>query len=334
MKKIILLFSCCWCLSCEKAFIEPDPANNPVNNFELLWETVDRKYSFFTYKQIDWREAYNRYRPQVNNQMSPEALFEVMAAMLYELRDGHVNLQSEFDVARNWDWFLDYPPNYNKNIIERNYLGKDYQIITPFATKVINGVGYIRYSSFLNVIDEETLDPLLEKYRQLPGVILDVRDNTGGLMDGAILLASKLCRKTGDKVLVGYQRYKEGPSHDDFTKAFPVYLEPEQSFETQVVILTNRSVYSAANLFVSYMSVFPNVTIIGDKTGGGGGGPYSGELYNGWKFNFSSTQLLDTDQNIIEDGINPDIQVDMLPEDEARGTDTILETAMDYILTL
>lgn len=332
MKKTFLLFALFALASCEQVLIQPDPASTPVNNFELLWNTMDEKYSLFTYKNIDWDEAYARYRPQVSNDMSEEALFKVMADMLYELKDGHVSLTSDFNITRNWDWFLDYPPNYNANVIERNYLGKDYQIIPPFSTKVINGVGYIRYSSFMSLIDEETLDPLLAQYRTLPGIILDIRDNTGGLISNASLLAEKLGEKTAEEVLAGYQRYKAGPGHDDFTKAFPVTLEPEHADQPKVVILTNRSVYSAANLFTSYMSAFPNVTIIGDQTGGGAGAPYSGELYNGWTFNFSSTQLLDLDQNPIENGIAPDIQVEMLPADEVQGVDTILETAINFIL--
>lgn len=331
---IMLLYLAGMLTSCEQAIIEPDPADNPVSNFELLWKTVDEKYSFFSYKDISWKEVYARYRPQVNNSMSEEALFNVMASMLYELRDGHVNLQSDFDISRNWDWFMDYLPNYNANIIERNYLGKDYQIVPPFATKEINSVGYIRYASFMSSIDEETLEKLLGRYKSMKGIIIDIRDNGGGLIAGAELLASKLAQKKEDKILVGYQRYKEGPGHDDFTKAFPVHIETEGSFDVPVVVLTNRSVYSAANRFVSFMSVLPNVTIIGDKTGGGGGAPYSGELYNGWKFNFSSTQLLDINQEQIEHGIDPDIKVDMLPQDEVQGRDTILETALAYILSL
>lgn len=332
MKKSFLLLALFALASCEQVLIEPDPASNPVNNFELLWNTIDKKYSLFTYKNIKWNEVYTRYRPQVSNDMSDEALFKVMTDMLYELKDGHVNLQSNFNISRNWDWFMDYPPNYNANIIERNYLGKDYQIIPPFSTKVINGVGYIRYSSFMSLIDETTLEPLLAQYRDLPGIIFDIRNNTGGLISNASLLAEKLGEKTAEEILVGYQRYKAGPKHDDFTKAFPIILEPEHVNNPRVVILTNRKVYSAANLFTSYMSAFSNVTIIGDQTGGGAGAPYSAELYNGWTFSFSSTQLLDLNQSPIENGIVPDIKVNILLEDEAHGVDTILETALDFIL--
>lgn len=318
--------------ACERLIIEPDPANNPVENFDLLWKAVDEKYSFFKYKDIDWDEAYERYRPLVSEEMSNEALFTVMADMLNELRDGHVNLISNFDVARYSDWYFDYPANYNETILERNYLGKDYRLVLPFPTKVIRDVGYIRYSSFLNPIDGDRLDQLIDDYRGLKGIIIDIRDNTGGALAYVDTLATRLAQRNGEEEpTVGYVRYKDGPAHDNFTRAFPLKLSKHASFNKPVVVLTNRTVYSAANAFASYMATLPNVTLVGDLTGGGGGAPYSGELLNGWKFRFSATQLMDLNQVPIENGVEPDVRVDISPEDEAAGRDTILEMALDLL---
>ena len=331
-KLILFLLLSSLFLACERAFIEPDPADNPVENFDLLWTTVDEKYAFFDYKDIDWDEVYQRYRPLVNNNMTEEDLFWVMNDMLYELRDGHVNLISDFDVARNWDWYLDYPANFNETILERNYLGKDHRIVIPFRTKVIDDVGYIRYGSFLSLIDGERLDRLVDEYRDLNGIIIDIRDNTGGALAYVDTLATRLAQRNGEEeVTVGYVRYKDGPGHNDFTRTFPVKLSEHRSFNKPVVVLTNRQVYSAANAFAAYMASLPNVTLVGDVTGGGGGAPYSGELMNGWQFNFSANQLMDLDQEQIENGVEPDIKVDISPEDEAAGRDTILETALDLL---
>ena len=331
-KLILFLLLSSLFLACERAFIEPDPADNPVENFDFLWTTVDEKYAFFDYKNIDWDEVYQRYRPLVNNSMTEEDLFWVMNDMLYELRDGHVNLISDFDVARNWDWYLDYPANFNETILERNYLGKDHRIVIPFRTKVIDDVGYIRYGSFLSLIDGERLDRLVDEYRDLNGIIIDIRDNTGGALAYVDTLATRLAQRNGEEeVTVGYVRYKDGPGHNDFTRTFPVKLSEHRSFNKPVVVLTNRQVYSAANAFAAYMASLPNVTLVGDVTGGGGGAPYSGELMNGWQFNFSANQLMDLDQEQIENGVVPDIKVDISPEDEAAGRDTILETALDLL---
>ena len=331
-KLILLSLLLLFITGCERLFIEPDPANNPVENFDLLWKTVDEKYAFFEYKNVDWDEVYDRYRPLVQEGISQEALFEVMGDMLGELRDGHVSLVSDFDVALYRDFYFDFPANYNETIIERNYLGQDARIVLPFATKVIREVGYIRYSSFLAPIDGNRLDQLIDDYRSLNGVIIDIRDNGGGILAQADTLASRLAqRNDDDEPTVGYVRYKDSPSRDDFTRTFPIKLSEHRSFDKPVIVLTNREVYSAANSFASYMNTLPNVTLVGDVTGGGGGAPYSGELLNGWQFRFSATQMMDLDRVPIENGIEPDIKVDITPEDEAVGRDTILETALDIL---
>ena len=107
------------------------------------------------------------------------------------------------------------------------------------------------------------------------------------------------------------------------------YLEPGKGirWQKQVVVLTNRSVYSAANEFVKYMKCCPNVRIVGDKTGGGAGLPFSSELPNGWGVRFSACPMYDIHRQSTEFGIYPDHQVALKEEDKARNIDTIVEFA-------
>ena len=109
----ILLILLLGTISCEQVFLDEAPAEDAVSIFEEAWTFADQEYSFFSFKGIDWDEVYNRYRPQVQENMSEEALFEVMADMLFELRDGHVNLRSPFNLSRNWEWNLNTPENFN-----------------------------------------------------------------------------------------------------------------------------------------------------------------------------------------------------------------------------
>ncbi len=314
--------------ACERLLIGPDPANTPANNFDLLWKTVDEKYSYFTYKNIDWNAIYAKYRPLVKDGMKQEELFDVMADMLYELRDGHVNLTSKFNISRNWDWYLNYPQNFNSTILERNYLGKDYEIAQPFRTTIIGNVGYIRYSSFLSGIPGSTVDYLLAKYTNTRGLIIDIRDNGGGSISNVDVLAGRFTNQTRT---VGYTRYKNGPDHDDFSQPFVRELKPTGRFwNKEVVVLTNRSVFSAANDFAAVMSELPNVTLMGDQTGGGGGAPISSELPNGWRFRFSTNQLLNAKREQIEHGLVPGVKVDILKADEDNGIDTIIQTALAF----
>ena len=128
INKTFILFSfVCFLTSCELIFIGPNPSTSPKAIFDEAWTFADREYSFFEFKNIDWDSVYTVYSSQVTDDMDEEALFEVLANMLYELRDGHVNLRSSFDRSRNWTWFLNHPPNFNYDLLERNYWKEDQQ---------------------------------------------------------------------------------------------------------------------------------------------------------------------------------------------------------------
>jgi C-terminal processing protease CtpA/Prc len=93
------------------------------------------------------------------------------------------------------------------------------------------------------------------------------------------------------------------------------------------VVLTNRHVFSAANEFVMYMKELPNVSVVGDHTGGGAGMPFSSSLPNGWTVRFSAVPMYDARKVSCEHGIEPDYHVEMTDADFARGKDTIIEFA-------
>jgi C-terminal processing protease CtpA/Prc len=254
----------------------------------------------------------------------------VLNAMLNELKDGHVSLIAPFNAASNRSWYFNYPPNYNANIIDRNYLGENRRIILPFSTQWLadSSVAYIRYSSFSNGVSGESMNELYKYYGRAKGWIIDIRDNTGGSLANVDAIMNRF---VDAETKVGAVQYKVGPARQDFSKFFPYLIKPSEKgnkYFGKVIVLTNRRVYSAANFFSSAMSTLNNVTILGDQTGGGGGAPYSGQLLNGWAYTFSTTLLLTPDNQQIENGILPDVKVDLAPADEAKGVDTILERAL------
>jgi hypothetical protein len=322
--------------SCEKLFIEPDPENTPINNFESMWKRLDEKYSFFEVKNLNWDSVYNVYRPNVNNGMSNDSLFKVLDAMLYTLKDGHVNMWSEFNTSRNWEWYLDYPQNFNRGVLERNYWGNDYLITGPFInqifTKGSKKIGYIYYGSFSSTISEYSLNFVLNRMKFTDGLILDLRDNGGGLTTEVYKLLNRFADK---RTLVGRSFEKSGPGHNDFKLAIEMYAEPASDKkyppilynDKPIVILTNRSCYSSCTVFAGCMSVLPHVTIVGDQTGGGGGLPVSYQLPNGWYYRFSASKTELPDGFDIEQGVPVDIKQDMSPTNEAAGIDDILERA-------
>ena len=322
-----LLLGICLNSSCAKV---EEFDNTPTGNFEALWNIIDENYCFFDYKAgeygLDWDDVYRQYKRRIDDNMSDEGLFEVLGDMLDELRDGHVNLYAAHDVARYWDFHEGYAPNFSEEI-QRHYLGTDYKIASGLRYTILpDNIGYIYVPSFSNNIGEGNLDECLSALALCRGLIIDVRDNGGGNLSYAETLASRFTNK---RVLTGYVCHKTGTGHNDFSTPVPVYLESSDRIRWQksVCVLTNRSSYSATNDFVKIMRTLPLVTIIGDRTGGGSGLPFSSELPNGWSVRFSACPSFDVDMQHTEFGIEPDVWVDMLDEDQSKELDTIIETA-------
>ena len=69
------------------------------------------------------------------------------------------------------------------------------------------------------------------------------------------------------------------------------------------------------------------MTIVGDKTGGGAGLPFSSELPNGWGVRFSACPIFDANKKSTEFGIAPDYVVMMKKADTLKGEDTLIEFA-------
>jgi C-terminal processing protease CtpA/Prc len=75
------------------------------------------------------------------------------------------------------------------------------------------------------------------------------------------------------------------------------------------------------------MKYAPNVTVMGDQTGGGSGLPFTSELPNGWSIRFSASPMINAEKDHIEFGVEPDIYVNMQQSDKDKNQDTIVETA-------
>ncbi len=308
--------------------------NSRQGNFEALWRIIDEHYCFFDYKQqeygLDWDAVYNKYRVRVNENMSTAQLFEVLADMLAELRDGHVNLSSPFDLGRNWNWHEAYPANFSDSL-SRRYLGTDYRIAASMKYRILDdNIGYIYYDSFANPIGDGNLTEIIYHFSFCRGLIIDIRNNSGGLLTNAETIAARFIE---EDTHVGYVQHKTGTGHNDFSPIEKQTLKPSAGMRWRkpVCVLTNRRVYSAANEFVKYMKCAPNAVIVGDKTGGGAGLPFTNSLPNGWRVRFSACPMYDTQGNHTEFGIEPDYRVSLSPADFASGEDTIIEYARKLI---
>lgn len=313
---------------------EDEFSNTPDGNFDALWHLIDERYCFFEQARqefgLDWDEVYHRYKPMADTCSTQAQLFDIMGDMLKELRDGHVNLSSIYGTSFYWDWKLDQPLNFSDSI-QRNYLGTDFRITNGIKyTTLSDSIGYVYVESFANQFNSDNLSLMLMNLKDTKAIILDIRNNGGGMLTAAERLASSF---TKEKIHCGYIQHKTGKGHNDFSAPEKLYLEPSKGavWLRPVVVLTNRGVYSSANHFVMMMRELPNVIVLGDKTGGGSGMPLNSTLPNGWNVRFSACPILDAQGKHTEFGIEPDVKVHITESDWNSGRDTMIERAKELI---
>ena len=112
----------------------------------------------------------------------------------------------------------DYPSNFNDSI-HQIYLGTDYRIAAGMYYKILDdNIGYIYYESFSSGICEGNLDEVMYYLRLCNGLIVDVRNNSGGTLTYAERLAERF---TNEKRLVGYIAHKTGTGHNYFSSPKP-----------------------------------------------------------------------------------------------------------------
>jgi len=309
---------------------EMNYSSDPVTNVEALWQIIDTRYCYVEEKNVDWNAIHETYlakAAQLPKQQTEIALFDLCAEMLNLLQDGHVNLYSPFDRSYSTEWYDSYPANFNSSL-QQKYL-KNYRIAGSlyYCTIDNDSIGYVYYSSFSNSISAGNIAWLLNSFKDCKGLIIDVRNNGGGSLTNSYLLSSPFF--TEDR-LVGYWQHKTGPGHHDFSEMEELRSDASlcrAKWSRPVAVLTNRRCYSATNSFINIMRYADNAVIVGGTSGGGGGMPMSYELPCGWLVRFSSVRMYDADKKDTEQGIDPDVFVNI----ESTDKDDIIEKAIELI---
>lgn len=311
-------------------------SNSPMGNYDALWSIIDERYCFFEQARqqhgLDWDDVYHKYKPQVQAAESNAELFDIYGNMLRELKDGHVNLTSDYGTTYYRDWSLNHPLNFSDSL-QRNYLGNDFRLTNGIKyTTLPSNIGYMYVGSFESSLSSDNVSLMLLRLAESKGIIIDIRNNGGGMLTSAEELAAHF---VSEKTHCGYIQHKTGKGHNDFSSPEKLYIEPNGViWKKPVVVLTNRAVYSSANHFVMLVKPLPQVVVIGDKTGGGSGLPLNSTLPNGWTVRFSACPILDIEGKHTEFGITPHEEVHITSADWNNGRDTIIERAIELINSL
>jgi len=328
---LLILSSLVSLMACESLLFEEDKhSDDPKVNFDYLWKEMDRKYSYFAFKNVDWSQVRSQYQSKLRDDMSEDELFEVLADMMLELRDDHTNLIAPFNIAI-YNAELKGPVNFFPRTLREHYFEEE-RITSPFLHSFIHQgrIGYIRYGSFMDSMSDYALDHVLDRYASTDGLILDLRSNGGGSLFNVPLL---LGRFVDDPIVVARSITRNGPQHSDFAQPEDFRITPSSGkrySKKPVMVLIDRGSYSATTFFALATKALPNLVLVGDTTGGGGGLPNGGQLPNGWTYRFSVSQTLDLQgRNYAEQGVPPDVLINLNLNDRTR--DQIVDRAIQEI---
>lgn len=173
------------------------------------------------------------------------------------------------------------------------------EIVDVNSTMLPDGVGYLSLSSFGN---QRLHEQMVEHLDQLiadgaTSLILDLRDNSGGLLTQAILISDEFLAE-GDIV---FQRARGVTQR--LASADPA------SYDLPMVVLVNENSASASEIVAGALQENNRALVVGEQTFGKGVAQSVMSLSDGGQLRYVSFEWLTPDRNsIAEEGISPDVQ--------------------------
>ncbi len=198
--------------------------------------------------------------------------------------------------------------------------------LVTVAWRVIDGIGYVRIALFSERTSgelEKALQELGEE--EIEGLILDLRNNPGGIFPSAAIEVASQFLEEG---IIVYERDKDGREKPYSVKGRGL------ATEIPLVVLVNKGSASNSEVVAGAIQDHGRGVLIGEKTFGKGSVQRVHELSDGSGLYVTTAILLTPNRHPIhEEGLTPDIEVPFTTEDLEARRDPQLERALDYLTT-
>ena len=202
-------------------------------------------------------------------------------------------------------------------------------IVNPVEGEVLeNNIGYIKFSSF----DENTAEEFKTRFEELQSqgitsLIIDLRNNGGGIVDEALQIAGYIADK--DSVLL-YEVDKDNKETVEKNESDPIINMP-------VIILTNENTASSSEILAGALKDLGKARIVGTTTYGKGVIQQILTLPDGSGLKITTEKYLTPNRTEINEvGIQPDETVELPKSVESilnvdRSEDTQLQKAIEML---
>ncbi len=182
---------------------------------------------------------------------------------------------------------------------------KDAQVLTP-------GIAYVRVTQF-NENTAGELERELKTFTKIKAhdLIIDLRNNPGGLLDSAIDVSSLFVER---HQLIVSTEGRPGTTSKEYKS-----ISGNKFLDGKVVILINGGSASAAEILAGCLQDYHRALLVGEKSFGKGSVQSVIELEDGSAIRMTTAKYYTPSKRIIhEQGINPDVIVDISDEDEQK----------------
>ncbi|OLS34343.1 S41 family peptidase [Bacillus sp. MRMR6] len=178
-------------------------------------------------------------------------------------------------------------------------------IETVYGEMMEDGIAKVQITSFSTNTSADLVEMLNDLQKQgMKGLVLDLRQNPGGLLEEAINISSMFVPK-GKMILKVEDRngkIKEHPSQNDGNPNFPL------------VVLIDKGSASASEILAAAVKESAGVSLVGEKSFGKGTVQTAKDFQDGSNIKFTTAKWLTPNGNWIhKKGIQPDVEV-TLPE--------------------
>jgi carboxyl-terminal processing protease len=177
---------------------------------------------------------------------------------------------------------------------------KEIKIKNVKSSMIDNHIGYIQIISFMGGTTPNEFMEALENTKSADSIIVDLRGNTGGLLDNAVFIANMFIQN-GEIVEIIYRN-----GHKKSISADPT----QRPLNKPVVVLVNGASASASEILAGALKDYNKAMLIGRKTFGKGLVQKVVPLPNKTGLNVTIARYLTpngTDINKL--GIKPDVEV-------------------------
>lgn len=192
-----------------------------------------------------------------------------------------------------------------------------------FDSKRLDGnIGYIYFSNFLEFLNPK-IKSAIESMHDAPGIIIDIRGNSGGDDSVGVKMASLFFDKETQLMIT---KTRKGEEFDYKAKGL------RDAYKGKVVILLDEHSMSASEEFSAGMQASGRAAVIGQPTPGSDMDGELESLPDGSVLLYAHGQTRTTKGYVVEGhGVKPNFEVKHTRKDLLAGRDSQLAAAIEYI---